>query len=369
MPTEEIVPKYRDASRRIMEYIQINNLTVGTRLPSEREFCELWGISQPTINKAITSLVAEGQLHREGRKLFISEQTGMITTTTPIHILCPHAEYQRNTLIRHDLVEAAHDVAAAMNTNAIPLLARNAVEQRQQLTHLLRTSTPGFVIWPMSYTDFNDLYEQFSQRNVPFVVCDACTGNFDFVGIDNEYGGLLAVQHLRSLGHRQLAYVSDNNLNFTSLKRRCNGYQYACFSEGLVQSMHRVIQVPGISREAAKIAADALQSDFTDVTAVYCSNDILALHLMDILKERGMVIPNDLSIIGFDGIDAAQISQPTLTTISQDFYQSGVIAVERLFSRIRQAPNVPLSQRWRLRIEPSLIVRESTGAPKNTVRG
>lgn len=364
MSTEEAIPKYREACQRIMAYIQSNNLAHGSRLPSEREFCVLWGFSQPTINKAITSLLAEGQLRREGRKLFTSAPAPVETAMQPIHILCPHAEYQRNTLVRRDMVEAAHDVAASMNTNAIPLLARNPAEQRQQLIQLLRTSTPGFVIWPLPYTDFEDLYEQFSQRNVPFVVCDVCIGMYDFVGIDNEYGGVLAVEHLLSLGHRQIAYVTDNNLSFPSLKRRCQGYQYACFTLGLPQSMRHVIDVAGISPESAKSAVARLLSDFPDVTAVYCSNDLLALHMMEAMKERGIRIPGDISIIGFDGIDASQISQPALTTISQDFYQSGVVAVERLFSRIRQAHHVPLSQRWRMRIEPSLIVRESTAAPR-----
>lgn len=363
MQTEIVIPKYRDACRRIMAYIQDNNLGAGSRLPSEREFCELWGISQPTINKAVTSLVAEGQLHRQGHKLFITVQESVVVAP-PIHVLCTHAEYQRTQLIRHDLVEAAHDVALSVNTNVIPLLARQPEEQRQQLTHLLQTSTPGFVIWPMSYTDMSDLFDQFNKRGIPFVVCDTCNGPYDFVGIDNEKGGTLAVQHLRSLGHRQLAYVTDDNLNFPSLKSRCNGYQCACFAEELMRSMDRVIHVSGIDREAAVSAADRIQALCPDVTAVYCSNDVLALHLMEVMKERDVMIPRDLSIVGFDGIDAAQMSQPKLTTVSQDFYQIGVVAVERLFSRIRQGPHATGPQRWRMRIEPSLIVRESTAAPR-----
>jgi len=335
MSTEAIEPKYREASRRIMEYIQSNNLAVGARLPSEREFCEWWGISQPTINKAITSLLAEGQLHREGRKLYTSSPIPVISAIEPIHILCPHAEYQRSTLIRHDLVEAAHDVAAAMNTNSIPLLARNPVEQRQQLIHLLRTSTPGFVVWPLPTTELDDLYEQFTERSVPFVVCDNCNGPYDFVGIDNEYGGVLAVKHLLELGHQQMAYITDGNFGSSSLKRRCQGYEYACMTLGVTQSMKRVIAVEGVSRESAVKAVEILLRDHPNVTAVYCSNDLLALHVMDVLKDLGIRVPADLSIVGFDGIDAAQISQPGLTTVSQDFYQSGIIAVERLFSRIR----------------------------------
>jgi len=365
MTTDNTHPKYREAIGLITNYIQTNGLKPGTRLPSERDFCEMWGYSQPTVNKAITILVTDGQLFRKGRKLFIASSEIKNTDAIPsIHVLCHHAEFQRTTLIRHDLIEAAHDVAAALGTNAIPVLARNPSEQRQQLINLLKNRIAGFVIWPLNYTSLNDLYDQFRQNNIPFVLCDADVESFDFVGIDNQLGSTMAVQHLHALGHRHLAYISDN-FAISAFKRRCMGYQSTCFNMGLQQSIKRVIELSEATKETAASAVHTLLNDWPEVTGLFCSTDILAIHVMEALKEQGKKIPEDFSVVGFDDIDASQTSTPPLTTLSQDFYQMGVIAVERLFSRMKPTSSTMQPHPWRLRMEPIMVIRESTSRPRS----
>lgn len=362
--TQSIIsPKYRDAACKILEYVKQHALDADARLPSERDFCALIQASQPTINKAVTSLIAEGHLRREGRKLFVAAP--MSASAPPIHVLCPHAEYRQVTLVRQNLVEAAHDVCATMHTNAIPILARDGAEQRQQLLALLRGNTSGFVIWPITRTPLNDLLQEHAMREIPFVVCDLDLGPYDYVGIDNQSGSFQAVQHLHGLGHRQIAMITDQ-LAVSSLKLRCDGYQYACYVHGLHRSIKRIIEAPKISKEAIAAAFDSLRRNSPDVTAIFCSNDLLALYLLTIIRERGLHVPEDYSIIGFDGIDAGEMSQPALTTIAQDFYPLGVLAVERLYSKLRQKKLPQTSANpWRTRLEPSLIVRSSTGQAKN----
>jgi LacI family transcriptional regulator len=109
---------------------------------------------------------------------------------------------------------------------------------------------------------------------------------------------------------------------------------------------------------------EALLNRFPEVTAVFCSNDRLALHALEYAVGRGIKVPEDLSFVGFDNIDASALCSPALTTINQDFYNMGLVAAETLYRRIRShsAANQPCPQR--LRLEPSLLVRASSSRPR-----
>ena len=359
MPNNKKTLRYENVITMITQYIHDQQLPPEHRLPSEREFGEMWQISQPTINKAVACLLAQGLLRRDGYRLFVASGLSDPVRSEPIYVLCPHVEYQQSTLVRHNLVEAAHDVANVVHGNFIPLLAKNTSEQRQQLLRLLRSDIKGFVIWPLSRTSLNDLFAQFAQRRVPFVVCDDDSGPDDYVGIDNEAGARLAVAHLVECGHRELAYVTDS-LSIPTLRRRCHGYEESCFAHELKHSISRVVAVKLIDLQQATHALDLLISKHPQATALFCSNDLLAIHLMEAARNRGIVIPEQLSILGFDDIDASAITSPTLTTISQDFYGLGVLAMEALYRRLNSsATSNELPRPYRVRLEPRLVIRNS----------
>lgn len=355
--------RFQAVIAQLIDYIDQNELPPGSRLPSERTFEQLWHVSRPTVNKAIACLVAQGRLVREGYRLSVASPIAARVSAPPIHVLCPHAEYQRTTLVRHDLVESAYDGAAFLNTHVIPLLARTGDEQREQLIQLLAAGNcHGFVIWPVSHAPLQDVLEQFTDRGIPFVLCDLDLGDFNFVGTDNEEGAAMAVRHLVELGHRELAYVTDSLSNLP-LSRRKDGYGQTCYVNHLLPSIARVIEISSINPETVRDAWNRLRSDYPEVTGVFCSNDLLALHLMRLAQKDGVEIPRQLSVVGFDDIDASALSAPALTTIAQDFYQLGVMATDMLFRQLVRPggkPNAPC----RLRLHPQFVLRASTAAPR-----
>lgn len=349
---------------QLMDYIRTNGLQPGNRLPSEREFEELWQVSRATVNKAIACLVAQGYLVREGYQLRVASPVGAKLHAPAIHVLSTHAQYQRSTLVRHDLVEAAHDGAAFFSTHVIPMLAKTAVEQREQLRELIESGKcRGFIIWPAAPANLSDLLQQCVDRGIPFVLCDLDLGNFNFVATDNEHGAALAVQHLVELGHRELAYLTDC-LAVPSLVHRKEGYQQACYARRLLPSVERVIEIPSIGRDTVREAFKRLRSEYPQVTGVFCSNDVLALHLMNLAQEAGLEIPSQLSVVGFDDIDASALSSPRLTTIAQDFHQLGVIATDTLFRQLLRGGGKPATSPCRLRLHPQFILRSSTAPPR-----
>lgn len=363
MKTSQTNPRdaqFQMVCTRLLEYIKEQGLAAGSRLPSERSFEQMWNVSRPTINKAIACLAAQGHVQRVGNRLTVAAPASLQKSAPAIHVLCPHVEYQRATLVRHDLVESAYDGAAYHNSNVIPLLAHSAEEQREQLRALLTSGQcEGFVMWPLAHADIQDILHQIHQKGIPFVVCDQDMGEFDFVGIDNENGAAMAVSHLAELGHTELAYLSDS-LAVPTLVQRKNGYQQACYTHRLLSSIDRIIEVPSITPETSHDALRQLRARHPDVTAVFCSNDLLALNLIRIAQETGLRIPEQLSIVGFDDIDASSLTAPTLTTIAQDFRQQGIIATTLLFQRLMDKERHQAAAPCRLRLYPRFVKRMST---------
>lgn len=359
--------QFRTVSAKLLDYIKEHGLKPGSRLPAERTFEQMWNISRPTINKAIACLAAQGYVQREGYRLTVSAPNSAPAQSPSIHVLCSQAEYQRATLVRHDLVESAYDVAARNNSTVIPLLARTREEQCDQLRTLLASEDcGGFVIWPLAQGEIRDILLQIREKGTPFVVCDLDMEDFDFVGIDNESGAAMAVNHLAELGHSELAYLTDS-LSIPTLAQRRNGYQHACYANRLLPSIDRVIEVPGITPGTCYEALQQLRTGHPEVTAVFCSNDLLALNLIRIAGESGIQIPGQLSVVGFDDIDASALTTPALTTIAQDFHQQGIIATMLLFQRLLDRKRHQASAPCRLRLHPRFMHRMSTCRNTNKV--
>ncbi len=353
---------------RLLDYIGTRSLPPGSRLPSEREFTRLWNATRPAMSKAIAGLIAQGHLRREGYKLSVAPALESPAAPT-IHVLHPHHQSQESSFIRERLIEAAHDVAHAFNSHTIPILAHTPSQQRRQLADLLKSGTPGFILWPVPGASVTDLLDRFTAQSVPFITCDLDFGHPYFVGTDNEAGMPLAVNHLHALGHRRIAYVTQS-LEFVSLQHRCEGYKRGCAARGLTDAAKAIVEVPSSSPEHARHAWQRLRTRHRGVTAICCSNDLLALRIMDCAQNSGLQIPRDLSIVGFDDIEPASFAKPALTTIAQDFYQLGVLAAQMLYQRLRASPKAP-DRPIRIRLEPYLIERQSAqaiAAPKKPNR-
>lgn len=349
---------------QLRDYIRLNGLQPGSRLPSERSFEQLLQVSRATVNKAIACLLAQGYLVREGYQLRVASPVGTKPHAPAIHVLTTHAEHQRRTLVRHDLVEAAHDGAGFFSTYVIPMLAKTPMEQREQLQELIESGKcQGFIIWPAAPAQLNDLLQQCVERDIPFVLCDQDLGNFNLISTDNEYGAALAVGHLVELGHRELAYVTDS-LAAPSLVHRKGGYEQACYAKRLLASVERVIEIPSIDLATVRGALKRLRTEYPEVTGVFCSNDLLAIHLMGLAREAGVEIPRQLSVVGFDDIDASALSSPGLTTIAQDFHQLGVIATDTLFRQLLSGGGKPGTAPCRMRLHPQFVLRASTAPPR-----
>jgi len=347
--------QYQEGIERIRAYLCEKNPACDTRLPSERDFVELLGIPRPAVNKALACLIAAGVLRREGYKLYAGDPPPL-PGPPPVHVLIPRG------IMVNELgpLEAAHDVARERVSHAIPVLIRDEADERETLTRLLREKINGFVIWPHGPDCHVDLLKQFRQQSTPFVVCDQDVEDFDFVGIDNESGTTLAVQHLVAQGHRNLAYITLER-SLPSLVHRYAGYRQACESAKLKGAADQIIEVSEISEPSSEEAFATLRERYPKATAFVASNDIIALQVIAAAKAARVRVTKELSAVGFDDIRAATKATPALTTIRQDFYEIGYLATQLLYQRLTATPPRDPLQSVRLRLQPRLVVRRSVG--------
>ena len=172
------------------------------------------------------------------------------------------------------------------------------------------------------------------------------------VAIDQRHGAKLATQHLIDLGHRNICKISGP----------LNWYDARLRHEGWLATLHESGLTPGLSFEGDWTAArgyaamQQLLDTETGFSAVVVGNDQMALGALRALRERGLKVPDDISVVGFDDVPEAAYFEPPLTTVRQDFKALGQQSIEHLMALI-EAPDGPLLQRvlW-----PHLVVRLST---------
>ncbi len=188
---------------------------------------------------------------------------------------------------------------------------------------------------------------------VPFVMVDiALGGRLPSVLIDQRYGGMLAARHLLELGHREIAEITGP-LDWSGAELRHDGALAVLGEAGLAPVMSAAGDWSAASGYRA--AARLLESG-ARFTALLASNDQMALGAMRALRERGLRIPEDVSVVGFDDVPESAYFEPPLTTVRQDFASLGRASAAYLIDLIEQGAT-PLNQRV---LSPELIARSST---------
>ncbi|KAA3659500.1 MAG: LacI family transcriptional regulator [Calditrichaeota bacterium] len=176
------------------------------------------------------------------------------------------------------------------------------------------------------------------------------------VMMDNLNGAKAAMKHLFQLGHEKIAFIGAE-ITHPSISSRFEGYKVAladasiAYSEQLIQ-----IQKTFLSVEEGFNATEILLRKNRNFTAILAANDAMATGALQCLKKNGYKIPQDVSIVGFDNIDAGTLTMPQLTTVNIDKEELGAIAVRRLIEMI----NSKKQFLGTIYTPVDLIIREST---------
>lgn len=173
---------------------------------------------------------------------------------------------------------------------------------------------------------------------------------FATVGVDQQLGALLAVNHLLSLGHREIVHLGGP-LDWYDARARAQGWRVAMEQAGLAPK--HLAQGDWTSDSGY---AFARRMDLAKTTALFAANDQMALGAIHGLVDRGVSVPREMSVLGFDDVPDARHYLPPLTTVRQDFAALGATALEVLVESI----SGDIASRHAA-VEPHLIERGSTG--------
>lgn len=225
-------------------------------------------------------------------------------------------------------------------------------EIEQGIVHLIERGVDGLIIAQMINNPAT-LNNYLTKHNIPYIVLDQSDdyGFTDIVRTDDKQGGYFAAEHLSQYGHKNLLIVQPYKLT-SNMQARVEGFKHYCESNNIAPPL--VIETALSMEGGLNIVEDIIE---THVSAIFAMNDEMAIGIIRGLTNKGVSIPNDISIIGFDDIDIAKYLNPSLTTIAQPIEKISQCALSLITNKL-QGHNDESLHNIKLSIE--LVIRETT---------
>jgi len=233
--------------------------------------------------------------------------------------------------------EVARGAADAARADHCDLVLCNSdldpVRQMEYVQSLLEKRVDGILMNSVAALTPED-QKQLAGCGVPIVLLNRTVASraFSTVSADNEAGGVLAAQHLLELGHRDIAHITGPRQH-GNLSDRSRG-----FVETLLAAPNPVTPLVlhgAFNFEGGRELTSKMLDQHPEITAIFAANDVMAFGAVRTILDRGLRIPDDISLIGFDNIEFSSIIHPPLTTIHQPKYEMGHAAVEILLQLAR----------------------------------
>ncbi len=214
----------------------------------------------------------------------------------------------------------------------------------------------GLLVTPMSNT--TERLAEFTAFGIPSVLIDATSPTLPAVSVDHVSGGRQAIAHLLDKGHRRILFLTADR-RMQQARHRLRGAAEAVTAAGLEPD--EVLQVSSLpvlnATEGESAMLAALDGAGPAPTAVFCINDLVALGVLRALRSRGLSVPRDVAIVGYDDLYwAGELGTP-LSSVRQPMRQLGWAAADLLLNRVEGAPNTMF--------EPELVVRASSDLDRN----
>jgi LacI family transcriptional regulator len=246
----------------------------------------------------------------------------------------------------------------------VVLSSEGEYDAERRAVELMRAKQiDGLIATPVldAHADLSHFFE-LKRRNYPFVLLEAVRGvPASLVDVDNVEASRRAVEHLIALGHTRIVHFAGPEYSMHT-HERVDGVRRACSASHLVFGDDGIIAA-GAHLESGYRAAAAFFAT-TDAasrpTAVSCYNDLVAIGVMRALREIGLRVPDDVSVVGFDDIPLAEYLAVPLTTVRVPTFRMGTIAADMLITHVESRTAVPVQRAY---LEAQLVIRASTAAP------
>ena len=332
------------------------------RRPTLSQVAELAGTSVPTVSKVLRGgtdvspatrmRVMEAVRETGYRRRGASKQAGALPQRpTMIDLVVNHvAGSWANSVLT--------GVEAAAASADIDVVISMATRGRDWTSRLLRRPSSGAVVVLVdpSSTQFQTL----AAAHVPLVLIDPMSKpphDVLSVGVANWDGGQIAAEHLLALGHRRFGVIAGDRAHLYS-RARVDGFRSAVDTHDADAKVH--VAHADWDRGRAREEARLLLGAHPEITALFACSDIMALGIYDAAADLDLVIPRDVSVVGFDDVPEASAARPPLTTVRQPTVEMGAAAVRMLLAAMTISPGAFEAKATRLEMATELIIRESS---------
>jgi LacI family transcriptional regulator len=251
---------------------------------------------------------------------------------------------------------AGHETGVAVSS-----VRHGSIRPASWTSALASHDTDGVILVTSELT--GDQLRQLREAGIPLVVVDPVNPpppDLPSVGATNWAGGLAATEHLLSLGHRRIGAIAGPG-DYLCSRARIDGYRSALEQIG-VRFDQVLVRYGDFEHEGGFIRGGELLELSKPPTAIFAGNDQQALGVYEAARQRGLRIPQDLSVVGFDDLPVARWVSPPLTTVRQPLNEMGGVAAQMLGELIDGTP----LRSTRVELSTELITRESTAAPRET---
>jgi len=263
--------------------------------------------------------------------------------------------------------EVIHGIESLANENKKKVIlcysGSRQEKEAEYVNMLLEKRVEGIIIAPLADNTNIELFKRLIEDGFPLVFIDRYLDEIDgsYVVTDNSKGAYEAVRYLIELGHHRILLLTTGT-RISTVQGYLEGYKRALkennllYDESLVRRCEETEAGENRLFIGYNVVKEILQEKL-DFTAIFSTDDNFAVGAIKALKEKGLKVPEDISVIGFDDLPFSAFIDPSLTSVMQKKYQMGRKATELLMGIIKKEIIHP----QRILLEPKLIVRQSCG--------
>jgi len=341
-------PKYRLIYQTLKNKILNQKYAIGDKLPSENQLAEEYGVSRITSKRALSELENDGLVSRQaGIGTIVKKNNLEVPVKSEIIFVIPFANNNEFGDYTSGLLEVLDENSNYQLTTINNRLFRNLSMDRIR-------AAKGIIYYVETLSHELPTITKLYLNNIPIVLLDKSFEDLPIPSVtsDNFAGGYLATQELLNGQHQNISFLtSDIRLNEASVRSRYFGYLSALKEK---QIEPQVLRVSLDQPDEIQNLVEAVKKQ--NITGIVAENDVLAIRVMNELRDYDIKIPQQLSIVGFDNIQASKLSYPALTTIDQNFVSLGANSAHILLELINH-PDKEVPRRTTIPVK--LIKRQS----------
>ncbi len=351
---------------KIKEYLlkKIEEMGPDTRIPSRNKLIEEFGVTRTTVERAISELIGEGYLYTiNGSGTYVADLDEMrtkINASKSIGVLLP-------SIGAHDYPQILQGINEVVDEHGFNLLINDTdhdpEKQKRNVKQFVNSEVNGLIIVPIFGDIEIDSFKLLEEEGIPFVFCNRGIDGIKapWVIANDYYGAYLATNNFIELGYKNIGFISAPF--YSIIADRFEGYLTA-LQENEIEVDDDIIYFEEERKDekyGIKGMNYLLKSE-KNVNAVLCTDDDIAFQAYKVITDKGLKVPEDIALVGFDNSSICETMSVPLTSVDLKKHESGKIAARTVIKMINNQDDFikPIYT-----LKPELSVRESCGSGIN----